>query len=302
MFKNVLIPLDGSPLAERILAYLPTFVSPKESQITLLRVLDVHQYYAFTTAPEIAMPPNLIDLYFQEAESYLQAIKNQLRQEGYQVHAHVASGEIAATICNVAENQAVDLVAMTTHGRSGFSRWMLGSVADRVVRKAKQPVWLVRPETELPASGKIRRILLPLDGSSLAEQALPYAHMLAQKNRAEIHLLRSVQTITYVADDMAYVDMAYHQELQKQSKENAKSYLQEIQTRLEATDISSQVHVFSYSPASAIIQTGENENIDLIVMSTHGRGGISRWVFGSVADKVLHSTPHPLLLIRATKQ
>ena len=297
MKRKILIPLDGSPFAERVLAFVRQVAKPRTSELLLVHVTQPSQYYTVLVPDAI----HTVDLtHWQEhAEKYLQRITNELQSEGYDVTPVMSHGDVASTICDVADAQNVDLIAMTTHGRSGIEKWVLGSVADRVVRAARQPVYLVRPQAEPMAATPIRRILVPLDGSRLAEQALPAAIDLAKANKSEIWLLQSVEFPEYWGEEYAGMHALPALISTEEQEAAARDYLLQTASRLTAEQISAQIVVTTGHAASAISDVVADNNIDLIVMSTHGRSGLSRWVFGSIAEKVVRLAVCPVLIIRA---
>ncbi len=302
MYRKILIPLDGSSLAERVLAHVEQMFPPKKVEIYLLRVVTLYGYRDVLRPDMVAelAPPALdVDKLYEEAREYLRQKKGELREMGYTVYTHVTAGDVAATICEFADAQDVDLIAMTTHGYSGLTRWLIGSVADRVVRSAERPVLLVRPSMETPKETELRQILAPLDGSELAEQALPHALALAKENNASILL---VQAILPLEELVLYMPLGAPEFLSdisiEELKQQAEKYLRQVQARLQEEGVTSEIVVVEGRPADVIIDVAEREGVGLIVMSTHGRSGLGRWVFGSVADKVLHSASRPLLLVR----
>ncbi len=305
MYRKILIPLDGSSLAERVLAHVELMFSPKKVEIYLLRVVTLYGYRDVLRPDMVAelAPPALdVDKLYEDAREYLRLKKGELREMGYTVYTHVTAGDVAATICEFADAQDVDLIAMTTHGYSGLTRWLIGSVADRVVRSAERPVLLVRPSMERPTETELRQILVPLDGSELAEQALPHAVALAKENDATILL---VQAILPLEELVLYMPLGAPEFLSdistEELKQQAEKYLKQVQDRLQAEGVASEIAVVEGRPADVIVDLAERESVGLIVMSTHGRSGLGRWVFGSVADKVLHSASRPLLLVRGSR-
>jgi nucleotide-binding universal stress UspA family protein len=306
MYKKILIPLDGSTLAERILAHVQHIFPPDSTEIYLLRVVDLYRYrdiFRPDVLPELMPKVIDVDKWYEEARDYLRRVKGELRGAGYTVYTHVTAGEVSPTICEFADTQGVDLIAMTTHGYSSPARWLIGSVADRVVRGTELPVLLVRPSTEIPKPEELHRICVPLDGSELAEQALPYATELAKQKSAEILLIQAVLPVEELA---LYLPMGAPEFLSDVStlelKKEAESYLTQVQARLQEQGITAQSMVVEGRPADAILDVVEAENVGLVIMSTHGRSGLGRWVFGSVADKVLHGVIHPLILVRGPAQ
>lgn len=148
----------------------------------------------------------------------------------------------------------------------------------------------------------LQRILVPLDGSELAEQALPYATTLAQKFDAELILFRALQAYQIVPLPEFGVVPYEYEEIVEQAEGQARAYLEEVQERVREEDVRTRVAILkSQSVAEAIVDFAEQEEVDLIVKTTHGRSGLSRWVFGSVAIRVLEQAPCPVFLIRVTE-
>lgn len=297
MKRKVLVPLDGSPFAERVLAFLRIVAKPNSAELLLMHVSQPSQYY--TVLVPDAMHTVDITHWQQQAENYLMRMTEELRAEGYEVTPLMTKGDVASTICDVADVQDADLIAMTTHGRSGIEKWVLGSVADRVIRSARQPVFFVRPqENQMPVGG-IGRILVPLDGSPLAEKALPEAISLAQSNKSEVWLLQSVEFPEYWGEEYAGMHSWPAMISTEEQEAAAREYLLQMAAGLTDLNIPTQIVVTTGHAASAISDVVSDNDIDLIVMSTHGRSGLSRWVFGSVAEKVVRLAECPVLLIRA---
>jgi len=298
MYRKVLIPLDGSAFAERVLAHVERLISSQDCELILLRVVVPSEHIV---SPETVATLGTVDLsgLLEHAERYLAQIRGEMREMGIRARTKVAQGDVASAVCDTADAQQVDLIAMTTHGRSGLGRWAYGSVADRVIRTANQPVFLIRPTTEIPPDGGVRRILVPLDGSPLAERALAPATALAQDWGAEVLLLQAINPLTDLEFAMIYASWESPDTVYAHRQTAAERYLAEVQQNLRVAGVSSSTLVDEGHAADLILDTAEAEDVDAIVMSTHGRSGLSRWVYGSVADKVLREATCPLLLIRA---
>jgi nucleotide-binding universal stress UspA family protein len=301
MYRRILVPLDGSTYSERVLAYLPAFVTPGRTRVILLRVLEPYHPYSdlgYAEALEHISAGNL----WTEAEQYLKGLQGELRAQGIAAQVQVMGGDVTAGICAVAEDEDVDLIAMTTHGRSGVSRWALGSIADHVVRVVSRPVLLVRGDTAVTPGSALERILVPLDGTPLAEQALPQAQELASERGASLLLMRALDLKTERELDGILAQVEGYDALRTLRARAVEGYLAGVRDRLEDAGVGSRSFVHDLSPAKAILETAEQERADLIVMSTHARSGLGRWMYGSVADGVLRGAPCPVLLERARKE
>jgi nucleotide-binding universal stress UspA family protein len=288
MTRRILVPLDGSPLAESILPSVVEFARLTGAHVTLVRVVEPATEDAGVREAEAAVQP------------YLAGVAERLATEGLTVDTLVLSGQAADQIIERAHD--FDLIAMATHGRSGIGRWVYGSVADKVLRGAGTPVLLVRARADGPvATGHPRSILAPLDGSEVAEQALPLATAVAKAAGAELALVQSVFWVQMAGGGYPYGDGPVIQadEMLEQAEAGARAYLGEVEGRLKADGLNVR-SVIRFDPAAdSILSAAEEEQADLIVMSTHGRSGLGRWVLGSVADRVLRGATTPVLLVRA---
>lgn len=286
MYSKILVPLDGSPLAEQILPYARLLAAEYNIPVELLWVNDI----------EVAeWPPRSGKEYLRQATAkYLSAFK--------QIESIEADGKPAEVIVRRAEAEPSCLIAMATHGMSGMRRWLIGSVASKVAQSTQNPLLLVRPtEGANPGANiELHSIFVPLDGSGLAEKALPHAAVLAKRLKLAVQLLR-VYTLpgdAYVVADgvIAQGSAQFREAMQKE----AESYLEgKVETlRAEGLD-----HVIGTAmegdAASEIVDLAAKTANSLIAMSTHGRSGIGRWLLGSVAEKVLQHSHVPMLLIRA---
>jgi nucleotide-binding universal stress UspA family protein len=298
VIRRILVPLDGSTVAESVLPYVEQFARLSDANLTLCQVIEPFAALVDFSGPEVAGLEPDVQVAEQEAEQYLSRIAERLRSDGLEAGARVALGSAADQLIQV--GREFDLVAMATHGRSGIGRWVYGSVADKVLRGTTVPVLLVRAvEGAAGASEQPRHILVPLDGSELAEHALPLATDLARRAGAAITLLRSVNWALEVAGFNAY-DVGHSSVgLIDMAEESARDYLSQRAQGLTAQGLTVHSAVRNEPAAESILDHAAEQQVDLIVMSTHGRGGMGRWVYGSVADRVLRGATVPVLLVRA---
>lgn len=300
MYKKILVPLDGSSYSERVLAHLPAFVTPGTTQVILLRVLELYRAYTLVGYAE-AMEQITAGSVRAEATQYLNGLRGELRAMGIQAQIRVLEGDVTSTIRGVAEAEEVDLIAMTTHGRSGVSRWALGSVADHILRVVQQPVLLVRGDTAVSSPHAPRTILVPLDGTAFAEQVLEQAEVLAHQEQATVLLLRALDLLMDQELDGMIVHADGYGTLRALRARAAAGYLAQVEAHLRSRDITTRSLVHDLPPAEAILQAAKAEAAQLVVMSTHGRGSLGRWVYGSVADAVLRRATCPVLLTHVPK-
>ena len=211
-------------------------------------------------------------------------------------------GRPADEILAFAGELGADLIAMSTHGRSGISRWVFGSVVDRVLRGATCPVLLVRAGTQ--RRSEYQRILVPLDGSELAEQVLPYVKALIHPNHTRVFLVsvlttglgdRTVALLTSYPPGLRLATTALHY-----AEIQLRGYLRSVAAALREQGAVVHVAVRRGPPAEEILAYAAEVEADLIGMTTHGLSNVSRWVYGNVAGKVLQGAHSPVLVIRPT--
>lgn len=315
--KTILVPLDGSALAEQVLPYVYALAPVINADIHLLRVVKDVKHNADadlvntiasmygTNDPlvtELQYQMDLLDQRRLAAQNYLTARAEALGADGLIVTTEVRVGPPADVIVEVAETAHVTMIAMVTHGYSGLKRWALGSVTDKVIHATATPVLVVRGQ-EKPATQPyaLRRIVVPLDGSELARQALPLATELAYCSHADLLLLHAtdVRVVPHVTAQV--LDRAPDLSIDSviQVRRHAEEYLHGIADTLPRNGSAIVPIVVSGPPAECIIDEAATTEASLIVMATHGYSGLRRWALGSIADKVLQASKIPLLLVRA---
>lgn len=293
-YRRILIPLDGSPLAAQTLDRIHWLAAPGTATLILVSAIDNWRYAI--PSQEFVMHDLIAGLRTGAAE-YLAEVSQRFHQRGYQVITHVADGEAAQIILDAAQAESADLIAMSTHGRSGLARWTLGSVAERVLHGATVPIFLVR--AGMPSTThQLQRILLPLDGSTVAEAALPQAQALARANDAQLVLLQVIQRLDERSRSVLFRNEATAKAFFAEWRAGAESYLELMIERLAKEGIRAEGRVAVDNPDQAICALAKSDQIDLVIMGTHGRTGLNRWVYGSVASQVLRCAQCPLLLVR----
>ncbi|HVB65179.1 MAG TPA: universal stress protein [Nitrolancea sp.] len=306
LIGSVLLPHDGSPLADSTLPYAVELVRITGASLELLRVLEeLKPIYDSGLRTLVWIDPahpraELV------ASEVLGPVVEKLMDQGLAAKTIVRVGDPRSEILDEAETLANPLILLASHGRSGLSRFVFGSVATRVLQTSQNPVMIVRAREaeEQPEAVSLKHIMVLLDGSDLSEKALPYAAELARDSGGQLHLVRVAETYRDELPDKpphiftapSYQAMLEHfDELERQ----ARDYLAGVATRLEGELLSVTSEVLSGDPFREIGKCSEREQPDLIVMTTHGRSGIARWFYGSVADRILTSTSTPVLLVRS---
>jgi nucleotide-binding universal stress UspA family protein len=278
MFKKVLIPLDGSRLAARILLPLRRLLEPG-AEVTLLRVVEPPSPAEHDRAPaaEVAMRAQLA----QVQETLGLDVRSRVQ---------LLRGDAAEEIVRYAGETEQELVAMSTHGRSGVERWVRGSIAERVLRHCEAPLLLCNPlALGTRDEGPFRRILVPLDGSDRAERILALVEPLARAQDARVTLLRvEPMVVTEVPSPLLEGSLWDPAPLT--------ASLAPARERLEAAGVPADATAAYGVVAAEILHAAKDA--DLLAMTTHGRSGVPRWWFGSVAEQVLRHATCPLLVLR----
>lgn len=283
MQKRILVPLDGSPLADRILTQLERLLTTRDHEVVLLTVVPDDDDAA------------AVERQRQDARDRLAGLRDALVEKGALASVEVLVGDPAETIVEHARRIDAELVVMATHGRTGLSRFVRGSVAESVIRACSIPVLVANPRA-VDTRGhdgrlRIERVLVPLDGSETAAEILPVVESIARPCEAEVLLLR-VQRTTLPTDERLAGRMP-------PKPEQVTAALEPVRRELEQKGLRARA-LAAYGPeALAILDAADREGVDLVAMSTHGRRGPSRWLFGSVAEQVLRHCTRPLLVRRA---
>ncbi|MFP3949309.1 MAG: universal stress protein [Gemmatimonadota bacterium] len=298
MIERVLVPLDGSSFALQAVGPALEIVAKGGGSLHLVSVSD----------PDLA-GPGLADVelsYEKALQGYLDEVRSEiLESRDLSVESRVLVGSPADALMDEVRDGQIGLVVMSTHGRGPLSRIWMGSVADRVVRQSPCPVLTVRPQEEPEPLGlerpfQVEHILVPLDGSEVGDVVLEHAAELARLFGAGITLLSAIWVPRQISTEaLPHTEWADWDSLLEDRAESARVRLEGIRERLEARDLRAEVVVEKEAhPAEAIVERSRADDVDLIAMGTHGRGGVGRMVLGSVADKVFRASFTPVLLVR----
>lgn len=296
MFKNILVPLDGSALSERALAPALTIGEQDGGQVTLMR----------TPVVEVALVPTVeflgnyslrgldqaVEKARQDARDYLGNLERVHARPNLRLRTEIVEGDPAEAILSVAASKNIDLIVMSTHGYSGITRWIMGSVTERILTNAPCPVLVIRSETPL------QRMLIPLDGSPLSEKALEPALDVATAFNAAVTLFRAVKEVpSQHVEELEDVEHGLGLRVQDELTEESLNYLHAVAAAHPRPGAHTAVR--SGPAPSAILSYAEVHGIDVVAMATHGRTGAQRWVYGSVTEKVLHnSSGFAMLIVR----
>ena len=298
MYTRTLVPLDGSKTAEAALPYARALARNLNSAVELLGIIDIVALAGQVSRRSAQYFDKIITDSIGSSEKYLERIAATFPTN---VKCSIEKGAPEEVIIEKAGG-ATTLIAMATHGRSGINRFILGSVAEKVLRAATSPILLIRAGERAASDGEaaINTVIVPLDGSELAETILPNVAELAKQLALEIILLRAykIPANIYASPDEYYP--AQYEEIRTELREEARTYLERKVEELKRLGV---VNVSSVMPeglgADEIIAQARKIPNNLIAMCTHGRSGPGRWVLGSVTESVVRHAGHPVLVVRA---
>jgi nucleotide-binding universal stress UspA family protein len=297
MYTRILIPLDGSKIAEQVLPYARFLVKALRVPVELLGIVDPVPLADFA---EIWQRGEFDKLVAEETKGTTEYLASTAQSfAGAEVTCTVLEGTPEEMIVQKAAADEKTLIVMATHGRSGMQRWLLGSVADKVLHGAANHLLLVRASEEGKTDGEavLKTIVVPLDGSALAEQALATVEELARKMQLDVVLMRAYALPpTLSAEDYG----SYSQDMIAHFETEAREYLDRKAEELKGKGIGnvSAAVDLGYG-AEEIIALARKTPDNCIAMCTHGRSGFRRFVLGSVTERVVRHSGDPVLIIRA---
>ena len=296
MFKHILVPLDGSRLAESVLPAANYIAQNMHATITLIHVIEknapeeIHGEHHLTNA--------------KEANLYLSDIAARSFSPELPIKQHVHTSEVnnvSRSIADHADELAPDLIIMCTHGRGGLHDFLVGSIAHQVIAMGKIPVMLIHPqENGEPAPFNCKQLLVPLDSTPDHELSIPVASSLAHICQSSIYLLIVVPMLGDLKGKRAATGKLLPGTMTailEMAEENAQQYLSDHAERLKDQGLPVITEVLRGDPADRIIETGERIKADLILLVTHGRIGQEAFWAGSVAPRVSGLSRIPLLLV-----
>jgi nucleotide-binding universal stress UspA family protein len=299
MYKKMLIPLDGSKTAEAVLPYARTLARKLNVAVELVGVVDVAALAAQVSRANNRYFDTIISESVLTSEAYLKRIATTFPNAN--VKCTTEKGRPEEVILEKASEKTT-LVTMATHGRSGINRFLLGSIAEKVLRAATSPILLIRGGEEVNNDGEatLNSVIVPLDGSKLAETVLPNVIALARELGLEVILLRAYKVpVNIYASSEDYYPVEY-EEIKIELMDEARNYLEKKVAELKRFGIAKVSHSTPEGlGADEIIALGRKLPDNLIAMCTHGRSGIGRWVLGSVTETVVRHSGDPVLVLRA---
>ncbi len=295
MFKHILLPLDGSQLAETAIPLTVWLCRKLDAKITLLHVIEkdapteIHGQRHLSTD--------------EEAAAYLDQVAAQWFGSGCEVEKHVHQEEVERVARSIVEHSgefSPDLIILSAHGEGGLRDIVAGSIAQQVIALGEIPVLLLQPEQEGQAeAGKITKILVPLDGEEEHEKAFSAAMDLAAELDVSIHLVRVVPTLSTLKSEQAatgtFLPSTTSAYLEI-SEDEAENYLQEKLQTAGKANVRAAAELRRGDPAQEVVKSAEEFHADLILLGTHGKSGMNAFWAGSTAPKIVSRTKLPVLL------
>lgn len=298
MYTRILVPLDGSATAEAVLPYAQAFAAGFKTSVELLSVLDIGAMATHLSADKVPQLNAILANEEKKSTTYLANVAKNFFSR-FSTECRIVRGNPAETILETTSKDRDTLIAMATHGRSGVERWVLGSVAEKVLHGTINPMFLVRATAaKTTPQGIIDSIVVPLDGSSLAEEILPTVSNWAQALDVEVTLIRAFEfpaSAYYGSEE----DLPDYDAFREEARKQVAAYLKQKEEALVGKGVRTVSTATLEGPAAAeIISYAQTAPRAVIAMTTHGRSGVRRWMLGSVTEKVVRHGDDPVLVVR----
>jgi nucleotide-binding universal stress UspA family protein len=297
MYSKIVVPLDGSATAEAVLPYVEALAVGFKTSVELLSAFDIGAMAAHISDEKMHHLDTMIANEEKNRIGYLEQTAKRFSR--FPTERKVVRGKPEDVILETASKEGDTLIAMATHGRSGTDRWLLGSVAEKVLRGTTHPLFLVRAAVAQRISERvIDSIVVPLDGSPLAEKILPTVANWARVLDIEVTLIRAFEfpTAAYYGSEDALPD---YDAFSQDARRHAAEYLKAKEDALVAEGVRTvSILTLQGTAADEIIGYARTTTRGLVAMSTHGRSGVRRWMLGSVTEKVVRHGTEPVLIVR----
>ncbi|MCU4801388.1 universal stress protein [Halobacteria archaeon HArc-gm2] len=288
MYDRILFPTDGSDAANAVRDYVLDLAAAEDATLEVLYVANSNENSVTRVGGEV------VDALEQHGEEVVADVEDRAADRGVDVRSTVEQGDPSGTILAYADHRDVDLIVMSTHGRRGLDRMLLGSVTERVARKAGRPVLTVRPDDDVPRRYPPESVLVPTDGSAVSKRAVDEGAALAAERDATLHLLTVIDPSVFGGDDYAVMPTDVFEE-------RAESILDRAVARAEDAGATDVVRATEFgNPRRTIGRYAGEEAVDLVAMGTHGRSGVDRFLMGSVTEGTVRTAPVPVLTVRGT--
>jgi len=300
MYTKLLIPLDGSKTAEKVLPYARFLAGKLKIPVELLGVIDMAEMATHIPAEKARFFDSMIEEGVKHSAGYLRGVAGTFGDTDVKCTAE--KGQADVVIIEKGETDTSMLICMATHGRSGLDRFLLGSVAEKVLRAAANPFLLVRATEGAKADGTavLKSMVVPLDGSELAESIIPMVAEKAKELGLEVVLFRAYHIPTYAYAGEESYSVVDYDELIVGVRDEATEYLEKKVAEVKRLGVEKVSFLTEEGfAADKIIALGRKTPDNLIAMCSHGRTGVKRWVLGSVTEAVVRHSGDPVLVLRA---
>lgn len=296
MFSHILVPLDGSPLAECVLPHAVALARAFGARSTLVRVLE----RSTTTGRLRSVDPLEWQFYKAEVSAYLDGVTGRLQEAGLKAERALLEGQAAERVVQFARSHDVKLIVLSSHGRSGLSGWNVSGVVQKIILRAYVPTMIVRayrPVTSELTGFRYNRLLVPLDCSQRAECVLPLAASLARFHGSQlilVHVVRRPEMPRRAPPTQD--DIELENKITERNRLEAARYLEQLQSRL-SLDVQTRLLV-SNNPAATLHELVDREDVDLVLLNAHGYSGETQWPYGSLAVSFIAYGTTPLLIMQ----
>lgn len=288
VYDRILFPTDGSEAADEVLEHVLDLAVGVEATLYVLNVADTNRDSVATIEGQV------VDVLVDEGEEIVDAAADRARERGVNVETEVLQGDPYRTIVDYADTRDVGLIAMPARGRRGLDRFLLGSVTERVIRQSDVPVLTIRPDDDVDLRTPYRNVLVPTDGSESANAALAAGIGVASASGGALHLLHVVEEsgfgLGFGADDEA-VEAEANETLETAAQTATEESIESVTTAIERGSVHEEILAY----------VGDND-VDLVVVGTHGRTNLDRYLLGSVAEKLVRSSPVPVMTVRESEK
>jgi nucleotide-binding universal stress UspA family protein len=284
MYEKIIVPLDGSENSEKVLPYIEELAKRTHCELIFLGVCSEHE--------------RSFEYLFKK---HIQDLAVQFNNKGLKSRSVFLYGSPSEEIIKYADDNDASLIAMATHGRSGFKEWVLGGVSEKILVHSSKPILFISPKGEGDKAAKgtsLQKILVPLDGSELGAVTLPWAKELCKSTNGKLFLLHIIVSPSKTVG-MMYYAAGFEKQLAETLREQSQEYIGGIVAELEKETLDSKFDLIEGVPSEEILNYARKNSIELIAMSTHGMTGFSRVVLGSVVHQVIHKSDIPVLVVPA---
>ena len=282
-YDSILVPTDGSEHATRATEHALSLASTFGADVHALGVVDIARLAGPFDAGGIDQ--GFIDRFREEAENDIKHVENQWSQPD-RYHGEVREGPPSAEILNYVAEEDIDLVAMGTHGRSGIERFVLGSVTEHVLRASPVPVLATRAVEDEPPTLPYRKVMVPTDGSECADVAIDHALSIADATGATVHVVYVVDTNVYAVAPGVETPSDYIEHLEV----DGEAVVEDVAEQARAAGVEVETAVVEGRPSAGITSYADENDVDVVVMGTHGRSGLERFLLGSTTERVIRGS------------